>query len=178
MYTAHCKFLHDIDTRGPGIVDQGDMCILPNGDCLEFGHMVNPQTGRDEPYKEYWGSAEPIPHPEAIDDSKSCIVAQVASPSNVEGIVIKIGGRLQGILSRMNNDGTESIEVERWMRDLAGIGELTHDLGTSPSSGAWSRDPRSIGSFVPCAWLIEQSRNLGDNIEFNGLLWNITELQL
>lgn len=153
------------------------MCILPNGDCLEFGQMVNPQTGRDEPYKEYWCSAEPLPHPEGIDDAKSCLAAQVASPTNVEGVVIRIGGRMQGILSRRHNDGTETIEVERWMRTPAGTGETKPDLTTQSASGTWSRDPRSTGNFVPHAWLTGSGRRLGENIEYNDVLWNITELQ-
>lgn len=176
-YTAHCRFIHDIDSRGPGIVDQGDMCILPNGDCLEFGHMVNPLSGQDEPYKEYWRSAEPIPHPDGIDDSKSCIVAQVASPTKVEGIVIRVGGRMQGILSRTHGDGTESVEVERWIRDTAVSNEQRSNLSTSSSSSTWTRDVRSTGSFIPSSWLTEPGRSLGENFEFNGVLWNITELQ-
>lgn len=168
--------MHDIDTRGPGIVDEGDMCILPNGDCLEFGHMINPQTGQDEPYKEYWCSAEPVPHPEDIDDSKSCIVAHVASPTKVEGTIIRIGGRMQGILSRRQSDGTESVEVERWTRGTAIISRQMSGSSTSSPPGTWTRDPRSTGSFIPSSWLIEQGRSLSENLEFNGVLWNIAEL--
>jgi hypothetical protein len=137
---------------------------------------VNPQTGRDEPYKEYWSSAEPIPHPDGIDDAKLCIAAHVTSPTNVEGIVIRVGGRMQGILSRENNDGNQSIEVERWTRNTVGTSEQSSHLSTSSSSGTWTRDPRSTGSFVPYSCLTGQGRSLGENIEFNGLLWNITEL--
>lgn len=154
------------------------MCILPNGDCLEFGHMVNSLTGQDEPYKEYWCSAEPVPHSEGIDDSKSCIVAHVASPTKVEGTIIRIGGRMQGILSRTLSDGTDAIEVERWIRDTAVTSGPHSNFSTnSPPPGTWTRDPRSTGSFIPSSWLTEQGRSLGENLEFSGILWNVTELQ-
>lgn len=177
-YTAHCEFIHDIDTRGPGIIDSGDMCLLPNGECLEFGHMINPATGRDEPYKEYWCSAGPLPRPDGADDSKICLVARVASPSNTEGVVIRIGGRVQGIISRRQDDGTLVIEVERWTRDPKATEQSDHQCGenSSTSRSEWYRDPRSTGSFVPVEWLDSSERRIGDNHEHNEILWNLTEL--
>lgn len=176
-YTAHCRFIHDIDTRGPGIVDAGDMCLLPNGDCLEFGHMVNPATGHDEPYKEYWTSANPLPNPDGLDDSKVCLVARPASPSNIEGAVIRIGGRIQGVISRLI-DGVETVEVERWTREPGATEQSVRISGAGNSSprGEWYRDPRSTGSFVPVQWLNSSGRSIGDNVEHAGILWNLTEL--
>lgn len=153
------------------------MCLLPNGDCLEFGHMVNPATGQDEPYKEYWHSADPLPVPAGVDDAKLCFVAQVASPANVEGVVIRIGGRIQGIISRRQSDDAELIEVERWTCEGVNAKQPSRESIASMLQDGWSKDPRSTGSFVPLSWLTSPIRGIGDNLEYAGLLWNITEVQ-
>lgn len=146
------------------------MCLLPNGDCLEFGQMMNPLSGKEEPYKEYWRSAEPLPTSDGTDDSKLCIAAHVAGPANVEGIIIRIGGRIQGITSRRHENGTHTIEVERWVREPAPTAKPTEEVN------GWFRDVRSSGR-MPCAWLCGPIDGLGQTLDFNGLLWNITELQ-
>src|SRR5271170_5285351 len=55
-YMAHGRWDHSIDNKGSGISDEGDMFLLPNGDCMEVGQMANPQ-GKIELYKEYWTGA-------------------------------------------------------------------------------------------------------------------------
>lgn len=140
--------------------------------------MVHPATGKDEPYKEYWCSAEPLANLDGSDDSKVCLVAHVASPSNIEGVVIRIGGRIQGIISRRQHDDNETIEVERWTREQGDTTRSARESGAGDGGqqGNWYRDPRSTGSFVPVEWLNSSGRNIGDNVEHRGILWNLTEV--
>ena len=177
-YTAHCKFLHEIDSRGHGSIqsgDEGDMFMLMNGDCLEMGIMANPTSGLKELYKEYWHSADTLLDPSGQDDSNVCIVASASSPAAVEGIIIRLGGRVQGITSRRDQDGTQLVEVERWVRGTSRHSKPVEDYSKYASSGPWSRDIRSNG-FFPGGWLCMPDRQIGDNLEYNGILWQITEV--
>lgn len=175
-YTAHCKFLHEIDSRGPDISDEGDMFLLMNGDCLEMGIMENPATGTKDLYKEYWHSAERLPNPDGEDDDSVCIVAQASNPASVQGIVIRSGGRVQGITSRKEKDGRQIVEVERWIRDRnMPLSRPVNAAGESRPPGPWSRDIRS-SSYLPCGWLCLSGRYVGESLEFNGILWKIVEV--
>lgn len=177
-YTAHCKFLHDIDSRGPGISDEGDMFLLMNGDCLEMGIMKNPATGKEELYKEYWHSAEKLPNPNGQDDENICLVACATSPASVKGIVIRLGGRVQGIISSGDESGQQTVEVERWTRDRNSTRALPVDQYISEAPpGPWSRDVRSSG-FLPGGWLCLPGCQVGDSLEYNGILWQVTEAHL
>ncbi|KAK5074998.1 hypothetical protein LTS08_005424 [Lithohypha guttulata] len=170
-YTAHCKFLHDIDSRGPGISDEGDMFILTNGDCLEMGVMLNPATGKDELYKEYWCSASAVPRSDDVDDSTTCVVAKVTESASVKGIMIRLGGNVQGIMSIRKEDGSESIEVERWVR-----GKPQHTVDED-FLREWSKDIRSNGS-LPCSWLCMSVKQVGQKLEYNDTIWEVTEFQM
>lgn len=177
-YTAHCRFDHEIDSRGQESIasgDEGDMFMLTNGDCLEMGMMVNPISRQKELYKEYWHTAEKLPTGTGDDDSNVCIVASVSSPAEVSGVVIRVGGRVQGITSRRHQDGTQTVEVERWVRDTTRPVQQASEHSTGAPAGPWSRDTRSSGS-LPCGWLCMPGRQVGDNGEHNGIRWQITEV--
>lgn len=177
-YTAHCRFVHVIDSRGHESIasgDEGDMFLLMNGDCLEMGTMLNPLSRQKELYKEYWHSGEHLPDQNGVDDANTCIVAHVSSSAAVEGVIIRLGGRVQGIISRRDEGGSQILEVERWVRETSQHGKPIEQYSTDAAGGPWSRDIRSSG-FLPVGWLSIRDRQVGDNIEHNGILWQVTEV--
>lgn len=178
LYTAHCKFLHDVDSKGPGIPDEGDMFMLMNGDCLEMGIMHNPATGKEELYKEYWHGAEKLLGPDGQDDANVCLVARTCTPALSDGVLVRLGGRVQGIVARRDASGQQTIEVERWTRDHTLTRALPVDeyVGEMPPE-AWYRDVRSSGLF-PGGWLCLPGRRVGDTLQYNGIAWQVTEVCL
>lgn len=177
-YTAHCKFLHEIDSRGLESKlagDEGDMFLLMNGDCLEMGIMNNPNSGQKELYKEYWHSAEKLLDSDGLDDSNTCIVARVINPPSSQGIIIRLGGRVQGIFLSRQEDGRETIEVERWTRESSTHARPVQEYSQDVPEGPWSRDVRSSG-FLPAGWLCMPGKKVGDTLEYNGVDWRISEV--
>lgn len=173
-YAAHCKFMHDIDSRGPGIADEGDMFLLKNGDCMEMGIMRNPVSGQDELYKEYWCGAERLPVEDVEGDSSACVVAKVVSPKDVRGIAIKLGGRVQGIVEHLTKDNQPVVGIERWICDNRSSAQQDPSVEGRPMNGSWSRDSRS-NIRLPQDWLCTKSRNVGDQIEYGLVTWEISE---
>ena len=175
-YIAHDKFTHYIDSRGDGIVDEGDMIFLPSGDCLEMGVMPNPATGKEQLYKEIWSSAKPLPGLDGVDDAKLCVVAHTVSPNSCKGIVIRLGGRLQAVLSQSHEGGKQTFEVERRVRgNDQSSGPVTAVIADDIPGGSWYCDIRSSGN-MPVAWLCMQGRYVGQQLEHNGITWEVTEV--
>lgn len=194
--SAHCTWKHDIDSRGPGIQDEGDMFLLQNGDSMEVGIMQNPETGKEEMYKEYWTGMpceRAIPNEERQeqkhghesivhrDDKEishhswvSCAVAEASNDSHdYKGLIIRVGRYCQGVYQTYK--GESGLVAER--------------LIWNPGNSVWERDQRSGYSsraggghglenvpVLPCLWLCSEGRALGDNIECEGVTWKVTEL--
>jgi hypothetical protein len=167
---AHCVWTHDIDSRGPGIEDEGDMFLLQNGDAMEVGTMQNPKTGKHEMYKEYW--TEPA-QGEQIEKKLPCVVAEaIDEAQRSQGLIIRIGPFCQGVL-RPEHD-KDGIVAERFTLDN--------------SKTTWNRDERSghmlqthgrgkfKGSILPNLWLCSKERALGDRCEHNGVEWIVIEV--
>ncbi|KIY00543.1 uncharacterized protein Z520_03206 [Fonsecaea multimorphosa CBS 102226] len=204
-YSAHCVWKHEIDSKGPGITDEGDLFLLPNADCIEVGSMQNPQTGKVEMYKEYWTGppTNVAPTSAALDIRTPCVVAKAQAPSsdgqNMEGtssseigIVIRIGNYCQGIMRQQTGEqgwpeARHAILVERWTRNLVETEQTSAaNAGGSeePNDAAsWVQDWRSNtpcddGVFLPCMWTCDGNRKLGDEIVVQGISWRIVELVL
>lgn len=174
-YIAHCKFIHDIDSRGPGIQDEGDMFLLMNGDCAEMGVMLNPATGTMQLYKEYWTSAPNAGTDHTDPHDKLCVVAETSSGPG-KGFIIKHGGYLQGILLTGSEMNANTVVFERWTRGKATGSQIVEDeLHNVTDEGPWSRDVRSTAS-LPCGWLCMPDKLIGETIEHEGIRWKITEL--
>ncbi|OAP59928.1 hypothetical protein AYL99_04930 [Fonsecaea erecta] len=177
-YSAHCVWKHDIDSKGHGITDEGDLFLLPNADCIEVGMMQNPNTGKVEMYKEYWTGppTDVASSGAALNISTPCVVAKTQA-STETGVVIRIGNYCQAIMHQRTGEqgrteaGGHSVLVERWTRSLV-----------EPSDAAgWIQDWRSNtpcdnGVFMPCMWTCDGARKLGDEIVVQGITWKIVEL--
>ncbi|KIW91868.1 uncharacterized protein Z519_07838 [Cladophialophora bantiana CBS 173.52] len=199
-YSAHCVWKHEIDSKGPGITDEGDLFLLPNGDCMEVGMMQNPQTGKIEMYKEYWtGPPTGVTPTSATMDSRTpCVVATTqAKPDDQDpqgasrqesGVIIRIGDYCQGIMrQRTGESGSpegNAVLVERWTQSLVEADLKPTTTGTSKGhhhAASWVQDWRSNtpcdnGVFMPCMWLCDGNRKLGDEIMVKGVTWRVVEV--
>jgi Protein HRI1 len=156
-YMAHGRWDHSIDNKGSGISDEGDMFLLPNGDCMEVGQMANPQ-GQIELYKEYWTGAP--------GERKPCVVAR-----SDNGVIIRIGSHCQGI-AKPTSEGP--VFVERWLKSTEVDGEGVAN---------WLKDWRSstdadedVGILLPCMWACDEQRKEGDEMKTRGVSWRIVEV--
>ncbi|EXJ90575.1 hypothetical protein A1O1_03678 [Capronia coronata CBS 617.96] len=197
-YSAHSAWKHEIDSKGPGISDEGDMFLLPNDDCIEVGMMESPQTKRVEMYKEYWtapaaelGSGSVIPR-------TPCVVAQTVESKgghggakgtgNGKGVVIRIGDYCQGIVEQCGEDGSfRGVLVERWQKVPVERNPLlsSDTLGARDSTANhtdWVKDQRSNTpegeTLMPCLWICEHNRRLGDEVVIHGIAWRVVEMVL
>ena len=185
-YSAHSVWNHDIDSKGDGISDEGDMYLLPNGDSMEVGMMQNPATGTVQLYKEYWTE------PPVLADGGGlrklpCVVAQTietlaeGSP-NSKGRAMRIGDHFQGILKRPG----QGILVERWTRlpSDSTQGQFTEGAKGDAVEVQWTKDRRSNTTderqehaVLPFKWLCDEDRQQGDEITVQGVKWAVTELE-
>ncbi|KAL2429864.1 hypothetical protein ABEF95_012442 [Exophiala dermatitidis] len=181
-YTAHAVFRHEIDSKGPGISDEGDMFLLPNGDCVEVGMMHNPRTHRVEMYKEYWTAP-----PAAQDQGQGqvprtpCVVAKTldlpgrgaaaeqsghgkggaideikneSGPSVGAGVVIRVGDYCQGIVQL--EGGQQTVLVERWQKTQV-QGQISNNRG---ANGGVGRDgDRGDGLAIAAEWTKDRRSN-------------------
>lgn len=117
-YMTHATFTHDIDSRGDSdAVDEGDMVMLPTGEELEVGQMLNVETGRVELYKEWWvGVRNPGPG-STFTDKQFCFLAKLRGATDTvkSGVLIRVRGYVQMIVQLTNGD----VQVARieWQTD-------------------------------------------------------------
>lgn len=167
---AHTVWEHWIDSNSDDpATDEGDMWTQSNGDVLEQGKNVDPDTGVVKAYEELWRNLEV----EAVGQEKgfASVVLRVQDDRmGARGMVVRVGGWCQGIL-KVGDD----ITTERWQwissslrlsRDTAQDGAnkdkpaATQRSGTaledpflneSSYQGDWERIVRLGNRFVPCA---------------------------
>lgn len=115
----HSVFRHWVDSRhedAAAVVDEGDMAPSNQpGETLESGRMVNPDTGAMQRYEECWVDEEPregeasegwvLRHHDDEEEEKK----EGAGAGGGRGMMVKIGGRIQGVL----RVGAE-VAVGRW----------------------------------------------------------------
>ncbi|EXJ81028.1 hypothetical protein A1O3_07316 [Capronia epimyces CBS 606.96] len=190
-YSAHAVWAHEIDSKGSGISDEGDMFLLPNDDCIEVGMMQNPQTKQVELYKEYWST--PPAEPGSGDLRRSpCVVARTLelgvhrAARNGSGVVIRVGDYCQGIVQQCEHDGSpRGVLVERWQklpvqRNPALSESQSRDAGDSHQPTEWLMDWRSNTpegeASIPSLWTCMDDRKLGDQIVIHGVTWSVVEV--
>lgn len=172
LYSAHCVWKHDVDSNGPGGGDEGDMFLLPNGDCMEVGSMENPETGRNEMYKEYW-TEPPAPTDADYITKLPCVVAETIPSQQCprRGRMIRVGDYIQAVIetgagddAHNETDKADIVIPDRWIR--------TYQDGHH----RWIKDDRCKVSIMPTSWICEDSLEVGNEIEQHGVKWKITEL--
>ncbi|KAK5213664.1 hypothetical protein LTR41_001244 [Exophiala xenobiotica] len=177
-YTAHAAWTHDIDSRNEAIIDEGDLFVLGNGDCVETGLMKNPGTQRMEMYKEYWTSP-------GVVEMRPCVVARTSEGESRQGVVIRVEDYCQGIMTRHREGKGEEKQakalVERWERTRIDGGKSEEE----EERREWQKDGRSNTSDedgdsvkVPCMWACREDRRMGDEIVVDGVQWKVVELVL
>ncbi|KAK4943015.1 hypothetical protein LTR10_017400 [Elasticomyces elasticus] len=186
-YLAHAKWKHEIDSKGPGINDEGDMFMLPNGDCIEVGMMMNPDTRTVMMYKEYWTTPSTEPGSAGIWLGPGsgglrrtpCFVARTqGADESKSGVIIRVGDFCQGI-ARHEEKG---VLVERWQRIPTSRDPPREDIDGGDGVSEWSKDWRSntvvddrTEGLVPCMWICRGNRRLGDEVVVHGIRWKVVE---
>lgn len=173
LFSAHSVWKHDIDSKGAGITDEGDLFLLQNGDVMEVGMMPNPSTSKIEMYKEYWTEPDTEPGLSTLQKTP-CVVATTEDDSKNRGVVIRIGGYCQGIFQPAEA-AEGDVLVERWLRTAP-----TEHTFVEAKSSNWLRDSRSNTNDgtpqLPCMWACDGERCQGDEIVIQGVRWRITEV--
>ncbi|KAH8881495.1 hypothetical protein GQ53DRAFT_848224 [Thozetella sp. PMI_491] len=158
---AHVKWQHILDSSHSFNTDGADMYLLANGDVMEVGTME--REGKTHMFKEYW--IGPVKEAKQLP----CIVMEVkggADGEELKGMAIRIGDFCQGILQDRD---VGLFWLERW--EVPG-----HD-------GHWVRDAKSSSdntvensTLVPCKWMTEERKKVGDHITLDGRKWEVTEV--
>ncbi|KAI1618619.1 hypothetical protein EDD37DRAFT_274523 [Exophiala viscosa] len=185
-YLAHAVWKHEIDSKGPGISDEGDMFLLPNGNCIEVGMMMNPDTRKVMMYKEYWTTPSTEPGSGGIWLRGSgglrrtpCVVARTqGADESKSGVIIRVGDFCQSI-ARHEEKG---VLVERWQRLPISWEPPREDIDGGDGVTEWSKDWRSntakddhTEDLMPCMWICRGNRRLGDEIVVHGIKWKVVE---
>ena len=162
-YLCHCEWEHvvDSDISVDGLTpgekslgkDEGDMLLLPNGECFEYGVDDNGNV-----YKEYWVSVK--------DTAKtSC---RVAFCGNNPGILIRIGKHCQGIAEVLHHDRGKSVYVGRWMLEE---GTWRGD------SRNYTAQPGAYENVFPLDWFLARDRKKEDDKPNGQGVWKIVETE-
>jgi len=236
----HIRWTRFLDSHGDLTTpDQGTNFLLHNGDCLEIGHMSDPETGLVQSYQELWTSppvaddAYPLHHHKAPRSSGGNEAAPPTPPTQPQpkakvtvailyrlppapnsessdphptpnptpnpdaapkGMIMRIGSHCQGIIDippLPTPKLTDAlVQVERWhlLNAPASIPTSPTNPSTESIEHNWQRDPSSdyaedttCGIWMPCLWVCEEGRGLGDVVERVGedgevARWRVVEV--
>lgn len=116
-----CTWSHEVDSRvvEEGVSpapDVGHCRRLPNGDELETGEMVNPDTGDLCAYEEVWRDEDVAP-------GANVVALKLKDGSSVRGIFVQVGDLAQAIVQH-----PRGVSARRWhfldsWRTVASFGE-------------------------------------------------------
>lgn len=151
---AHLTWEHTIDSSGQFGTDGADMYLLGNGDMMEIGLMAD-KEGKVKMFKEYW--TKPSPDVKV----RPCVVAEVVGQTGGKGMAIRIGDYCQGIYQ-----GDDEFWAERWQLS---------DGGSSWEKHSKSKSAPEDSDKLPCLWLVECPRRLGEEYNIHGILWKVIE---
>ncbi|KAJ9136753.1 hypothetical protein NKR23_g9622 [Pleurostoma richardsiae] len=157
---AHVRWRHDIESSCGFGEDGADMLLLANGDVMEVGVMQ--MGGKARLFKEYW--TKPSPDVETLP----CVVAEGKGEGGRRGMVMRVGDYCQGIVQ-----GEGEFWAERW-EVLVRDGEEGRGWVRNEMSNTVGVEEAKVG--LPCLWVIEEGRRLGDSFEIGGLAWEVNEV--
>ncbi|KAH8774195.1 hypothetical protein BGZ57DRAFT_385977 [Hyaloscypha finlandica] len=103
---AHTVWEHWVDskvTNAEEVKDEGDMFLQDNGEVLESGIMVNPETGEEEKYEECWVDLD------LQGEKVGWALKMEDGEKGSRGIAIRIGRWIEGIIRQ-----GEKVGVARW----------------------------------------------------------------
>lgn len=158
--------------------DEGNFVLLPTGQTLESGSMLNPATGRVQPYEEVWSGVDVLPgEPVLILVRRSPSVTTDGRPTAFLGIIGRYAlalwqdscSRLFGAwkAERAAADGvtwTETWSQQSSDAQAAGVAMPEGDawqaaLGPD-ETGSWKREGDCI-SWAGDEWEILERRTMG-----------------
>jgi len=186
-YHAHAVWKHEIDSKGPGISDEGDMFLLPNGNCIEVGMMMNPDTRSVMMYKEYWttpsteissGGIWLMPGSGGLRRTPCVVATTQGADESESGVIIRVGDFCQSI-ARHEKKG---VLVERWQRIPISYEPPREDIDGGDGKTEWSKDWRSntakddhTEGLMPCMWICRGNRRPGEEVVVHGVTWKVVE---
>ncbi|KAI9833186.1 MAG: hypothetical protein M1819_003809 [Sarea resinae] len=162
----HAIWEHWVDSNSDSpAADEGDLWTQPNGETLEKGRMVNPDTGRLTDYEELWADA--AIQRTGLDPKRGCVVLRLEDRKNrARGMVIRVGGWCQGIY-KLGNE----VNVERWQ--WVSTKEVSED---GDESGDWERVMKIGSRFLPCAVTFRLDRvHQGNTVHAGDAKWEVIE---
>ncbi|KAI0337270.1 hypothetical protein BDW22DRAFT_969056 [Trametopsis cervina] len=154
-----CMWEHWVDNRsGEGdeeaMPDIGHCETLPNGDELEKGEMLNPETGKIEAYEEVWRD-------EMVPSGARVLVLQLQREateiSQVHGVFLQVGEWAQ-VIMRYNG----AVSARRWKFGDRWEEVATHGDRSIPAPTPTNHDLSGIagevaygpGSENACRWVV------------------------
>ena len=168
-YLCHCVWAHEIDSKSADPAsDEGDLVLLPDGGCLEYGVAPDPARGGAlAMYKEYWVGV-------AGAKMDPCVVARCEDPV---GLMVRIGEYCQGIMGVRLGAGkaanaNERVRVGRWRRSPSGWdGDERNGMGDGVG-----QDGVHDG-FLSMEWFGEDGRKVGEKktIPTTETTWTVIE---
>lgn len=152
----------DSKTDDPAL-DRGEMITQENGDALEKGTTVEPETGEEYSYEELWTDL-PLNTLGTGEKARVCTVLRTTeAETQRRGIVIRIGGWCQGILKKR-----DEVSVERWQ-----LGER----GASSGNDGWNRIVKIGIDELPCGKILNtENPREGQQINYAGISWAVVEV--
>ena len=175
---GHSVWEHWIDSKSDDPPsDEGDMWLQANGDVLERGKDVDPDTGKIKEYEELWRDLKIDLVDQEIEHISTVLKAENVKTS-AKGMVIRIGGWCQGIL-KVGNDLT----IERWCWTKLESEQVQKLSSTQTSmiqqetiSGKWEKLWKLGNGSLPCAATFKVT-TLKENttIQAGDLEWKVIE---
>ncbi|KAL8969923.1 MAG: hypothetical protein Q9197_004085 [Variospora fuerteventurae] len=143
--------------------DRGEMITQDDGDVLEKGTMLNPETGMEDSYEELWTDL-PLTPGSSSGPARTCVVLRVEDvETGMRGMVVRVGRWCQGILKK---DGAVSLERWQWVEGKE----------NSPD-GQWDVTVRVGADELPCAHILDVEKSVeGTKIHCGAFSWDVVEV--
>ena len=185
---AHWIRKHDIDTLGEDAERDGQLFLLQNTDYMKAGTMENPNTKKTESYKEYW--TEPPPYSDEAQVRKTpSVVAELTNSKRGKrrGRIIRIGNYCQGV-QECPGPKRANVIVARYTKIKKDEADRQVGRSDQDADEEWVEDERNMltsirndheavfAQLMPCLWVCDDERRLGDKLDNAPDTWEIVEI--